>query len=127
MNVLIIDECEMVCEALSKYLELQQHSCTLSNNPKNALSLLYNFSYDIIISEYKFSNFDSFLLFKQVQQNFPQIKLIVLTEAELNSRDLCELHNFGIKTVYEKPISANIILETIENSIKIKFGVPIKL
>ena len=127
MNILIIDECETVCEVLSKYLELQQHSCTISNNPKNALSLLYNFSYDVIISEYIFSNFDSSLLFKQVQQDFPQIELIVLTEAELNSSDLSELYNLGIKTVYEKPISANIILETIENSIKIKFGVPIKL
>ena len=55
MRILLIDECSKLVDANQVFLEINGHSCFSTTSLTTATSIMSNFVFDLIISEYDFS------------------------------------------------------------------------
>ena len=82
LNILLCDDHELIISGLRQLLERENNvlSVTSASNGKDALDLLQNTSFDLLISDVSMPVMDGIELSKKAKQQFPQLKIIMLTQ-----------------------------------------------
>ena len=108
-RILMVDDKAALCFAMREYFKLNNYQVDCAHNVKDATTLLYAYSYAVVIADLDLDgthHLDGFKVLKLVQEQFPNTRIIVLTaygsgEVESECRD-CGVNAFLRKP---KPLS----------------------
>ena len=78
-KILIVDDEEIVRDAVADILELNGHRCTVAANPQIALEQISLVNPDLIISDYKMPGLTGLDLLKTVKKERPSQPFLMMT------------------------------------------------
>ncbi|MGY5147471.1 MAG: response regulator [Candidatus Nitrosopumilus sp. bin_7KS] len=113
MKILMIDDNEDISTAFSKYFIHLGHECSVSNNGQNALSMIENNSFDVILMDIAMPEFSgSDIVESLYSRNLISDKLIVaLTASSISDEEKDLLKKRGVHSILKKPIDPDDLLD----------------
>ncbi len=111
-NILIVEDDAALREALGETVNLAGHRACLAENGKVAMTLLETNQVDIIVSDVQMNEMDGNELLKKVQQNYPNIRVILIT-AHANIDDAVSAMRNGAIDYLTKPFEPELLMEKI--------------
>jgi len=114
-KILIIDDNISISKMLSKVLELEGHDCMISNEGRNALTLLENQKFDATILDIAMPGFSGLDIIDTLEKNdnLKDHKIIVLTASVISEDKMQELKKRGIHGVLLKPVDPDVLTSVI--------------
>jgi len=77
-NILILDPERDICELCARALETQRDcKCYLASKEEEAVSLLRDISFDLLLMDMSMAMSDDFALLKKIKRSFPRVAVIV--------------------------------------------------
>lgn len=119
INILVVDDEPLVRRSLSEFLTLEGFSVSSACNGKEALSLLKDYTADIIISDMKMPEIDGVELLKEVRNSYPMTSFIFITGYG-SIESAVEAMKEGAYDYITKPIIDNEIRLVLDRLIKQK-------
>jgi DNA-binding response OmpR family regulator len=112
MKLLIVDDCVDIVNILSSFLELSGHEIDKAPDGVEAVELLRNNSYDVVITDAQMPRMDGVELCKVVKSDFPATYIIGMT-GSFNALDAFKAA--GADICFAKPFHIDEIENAIEN------------
>jgi DNA-binding NtrC family response regulator len=107
-TALIIDD-EIDIGELVKFFLTPHLDCIVLNDPSEALKLLEQTKFDVVISDYRMNLVDGFEILKKAHAHNPKCAKILMTGAYFRPNELNNTFDFSIQLI-EKPFSAPELL-----------------
>lgn len=104
-TILIVDDEVDLCEILADYLE-DDFNCTVSSSPENALNLIKENSYDLVISDMHMPNVNGFEIIEAVKTKRPDTPVIILTGNSKTDPIVQDAITKGASGIITKPFSS---------------------
>jgi DNA-binding NtrC family response regulator len=77
-NILILDPERDICELCARALETQRDcKCYVASREEDAISLLGDISFDLLLVDMSMAMTDDFALLKKIKRSFPRVAVIV--------------------------------------------------
>lgn len=112
MKLLIVDDCVEIVNILSSFLELSDHETDKAHNGIEAVKLLRENSYNVVITDAEMPEMDGIALCKLIKSSFPDIYIIGIS-GSFNA--LNKLKESGADICFSKPFHIDEIEKVIEN------------
>jgi DNA-binding response OmpR family regulator len=112
MKLLIVDDYVDLVKILSSFLELSDHKVDVARNGIEAVKLLKNNFYEVVITDAEMPGMDGVELCKFIKFNFSDIYVIGVSGC---SHSLEELRDAGADICFSKPFHIEQLEKTIEN------------
>ncbi|MCG6552121.1 MAG: NAD(P)H-dependent oxidoreductase subunit E [Candidatus Magnetominusculus sp. LBB02] len=111
-SILIVDDSDIVVKSCEGILSPEGFLITGTTNSTDAIELIRNNDYDIVITDINMPGIDGFELIRQVNAVKPSVGIVVITgfASQKNIREILQL---GIIDYISKPFSPHTLLETI--------------
>lgn len=90
----------------------------LSNSGKDALNKLQTLNIDMIVTDYKMSDIDGYLLLKKVKKDYPDKIRIMMCEADNYTVISKSIFNGVAKTVLAKPFIGKNLVKSVKNILR---------
>lgn len=121
MKILIVDDNKELTYLFSRVLESTGHKCTVSNDGRSGLDLLYEQTFDAAVLDIDMPNFSGFEIIDALEKQgkLKQQKIVVLTATSIPDERLQVLKRRGIHACLKKPISPDSLLEILEKPVSI--------
>lgn len=116
-KILIADDNATVCDLLSKQLESQKMVTTSTSNGKEALEILTQVSFDLIITDLTMPEMNGIELAESIRKKYPATPVILLNPVN-DERYKQHAEIFG--TVLSKPVKPRLLLDAILNQLRNK-------
>jgi DNA-binding response OmpR family regulator len=118
LNILIIDDNEQITKMLTTFLELKKHRCTVANDGKRGLTLIYEIKYDVVLLDLAMPEFDGYAIIKALESKdmLKNNKIIVFTASTVTQDELNQLVRRGVTSYILKPIDIDLLLSKIIES-----------
>ncbi len=102
-RVLWVDDEEMIRNLGKERLEMLNYSTDVATSGEEALSMLQNNQYDLMITDVGMPNMSGWQLAEKINGNYPEMKIAVVTGwgADVSSE---EKEKYGVGYVLGKPI-----------------------
>lgn len=113
-KILVVDDHEQMRKYLKKVLH--NYNITEAENGKEALSILQNNNFDLILTDYMMPIMDGETLVKQLKQQQDKTPILVLT-ARTDQQGKLSMLRLGIDGYLHKPFMEEELLINIKNSI----------
>lgn len=112
LNMLIVDDEEQIVDLLSTMLKGMNHSVTGVSNSEEALTLIKNEKFDLIITDLGMPLVDGWQIAAAAKQKNPPIPVILLTGwgGDCNGKDL---KSQGVNAILCKPFKFDRLISTI--------------
>lgn len=111
-NILAIDDDQLSLKLLKSYLKGTPFQVTTVVDPEEALSLLRETDYDLVLSDIQMPALDGFEVMKSVQRNYPGLPVIMIT-AHGTISDAVRAIQEGAYDYLTKPLNQqDLILKT---------------
>ncbi|WP_461205000.1 response regulator transcription factor [Clostridium sp. DL1XJH146] len=120
-SIMIVDDEPIIRKGITNFIQWDSINCKVTSEATNGLEakeLIQSNKPDIIISDIKMPGMDGIKLSKYIHENFPEIKVILLTgysDFEYAQSAI----RYNVVDFVLKPSSNNKITEAIESAIKI--------
>jgi two-component system, NtrC family, response regulator HydG len=114
-KVLVVDNQMSTCDLLAKFLGKKGYEVETTTLGQNALMMLTQKSYDIIICDYRLPDIQGEELFDKVIQVHPQAAVIFMSR-EVNLRNAVDLIRRGAHNYLSKPLNPDELLSIIMES-----------
>ena len=103
IRVLWVDDEKMIRNVGKKLLKILNHSVDVAANGEEALNLLQNNQYDLMITDIGMPNMSGWQLAERIKGNYPEMKVAVVTGwgADVSNE---EKEKYGLGYVLAKPI-----------------------
>ena len=103
IRVLWVDDEEIIRNVGEKLLKILNHSVDVAANGEEALNLLQNNQYDLMITDIGMPNMSGWQLAERIKGNYPEMKVAVVTGwgADVSNE---EKEKYGLGYVLAKPI-----------------------
>ena len=108
LNVLIIDDDEAIAELTSMLLEDLEANPRVSFTPEEALGLLKNEKFDLVLSDFRFKDYNAITFLEKLEKlvsNPP--KTVIITGLNPSKDELEDLLKYSCLGVLEKPLEIN--------------------
>ena len=81
MKILVVDDNESILKMLEKFLTIKGYNCTVSQDGKNALEIMKNEKFDIVLLDLAMPNFSGYDIINDLEKNgkITEQKIIILT------------------------------------------------
>lgn len=112
MKLLIVDDSVDITSILSSFLELSGHEIDKALDGVEAVELLRNNSYDVVITDGEMPRMSGIELCKFIKSDFPATYIIGMSGS---FRALNEFKNVGADVCFSKPFHIDEIENAIEN------------
>ena len=111
MKILLVDDNKSITKVISKYLTVQGHQCSVSNDGKNGLNLIQSEKFDVIVLDLAMPGFTGFDILDSLETKglLKSLKIIILTAAELSENQIENMIKRGVKKVLKKPIPLDVL------------------
>jgi two-component system NtrC family sensor kinase len=113
-RILVIDDERAVRELISDALTIEGHDVHTAENGKDALDLISQRRFDLLLCDLRMPEMDGQALYEEVQRDHPQLlKRIVFVTAQANSADYGPfLRTTGIPVI-EKPFTLSQLRQAV--------------
>ncbi|MDC7228663.1 MAG: sigma-54 dependent transcriptional regulator [Spirochaetales bacterium] len=111
--VLIVDDEIKLCESLSQILKAHKIPSEYTDNPSEAVSLIKNKSYRLLISDIKMPGFSGIELLEQIKALDNKLQVIMIS-GYASVDTVVEAMKLGALNFYEKPIDIARFVEEIK-------------
>ena len=112
-RILVVDDEEALRTVLSSELKGEGYDVDTAADGDEAISVVQNKKFDLLLLDIKMPKVDGFEVFKFVKKSFPSIKVIMLTGfADL--KNAIESKKLGAEDFVSKPYDLVDLLTTIE-------------
>lgn len=113
MNILIAEDHALIVEGLKSLLESNGYSVFHAPDERMLMHVLSDRQMDVLIQDIRFGKVDARMLIPSIREQFPEVKILVLTSlddlASIQSILAANIHGYVIKS---EP--SNLILEAVE-------------
>lgn len=112
MKILIVDDNVDISVAFSKFFVYKGHDCTVSNDGQNALSMIEDCNFDVILMDLAMPDFSGPDIIESLHsRNLMNSKLVVaLTASSITDEDKTNLKKRGVHSILKKPIDPDELL-----------------
>ena len=119
LKILIVDDNLDMTEVLCKILSMKNHDCTTSNSGEEAIELVKNTQYDLMLLDLSMPGFSGIDVFDSLVNEglITKQKIVFLTATDLESNQINEMKKKGLSGVITKPIKIDKIFEIINQII----------
>ena len=109
--ILLVDDNNVSREAFAKILRLHGHDTMEAADASEALSILGNIHFDLVITDFVMPNMSGFQLITKIRQNWPRTK-IMLVSGYLTP-EIGEMISEDVEFI-PKPVEVSTLLNAIE-------------
>jgi len=109
MRILFVDTSKRIRDALSLFFEIEECNFLAVETPEEALKVLQNDIYDIIIADYYLPGRNGLEFLNHVKSNFSKT-IEILTTSYGDRKLVEEAKRAGIRDVIQKPFSAETLV-----------------
>jgi DNA-binding response OmpR family regulator len=115
MKILIIDDNEDITKAMSKYMTLKGHLCSVVNDGRSGLDLIENQTFDAVILDLAMPEFSGRDIIDALDKSgkIKNQNIIVLTASSITYDDESILKSKGTRSCLRKPIDPDVLLNHI--------------
>ena len=117
MKILLIDDDRWIRDSLTLFFEGEGCQLLALETAEDALDVLKNQEYDIIIADYRLPGIDGLEFFRRIQDAQSQPMKIFIT-AYKDERIVSEATKIGIQDFIEKPFTSSVIEQALSWIIK---------
>ena len=114
MKILIIDDNKNITTMLSKYLTLKKHDCVASNDGRNAVNIIQQSSFDVIILDLAMPEFTGYDVIKTLEERslLNKQRIVVMSALDISKEESEKLYEKNI-TLLRKPVQLQELLESL--------------
>jgi two-component system, NtrC family, response regulator HydG len=112
MKILIVDDDPAFNKMLTNFLQRQDFSVDAVHTSTNALLLLKEKIYDLVITDYKLPDFDGIELIKKIKASYPSTPIILITNYS-DIRTAVNSIKLGAFEFVTKPVIPDELLKTV--------------
>ena len=117
IRVLLIDDDEWIRDSLCLFFENEGWHLIALETAEEAIELLKNETYEIIITDYRLPGMDGLTFLRQIQAIQPRAMKILIT-AYWSKEVVSEANRLGVNDLIKKPFTTKVIEETLSRLIK---------
>jgi len=116
MNIHVVDDNESITQMLKKYFTLLGHACTVSNSGRNALTLIEDQKFDVILLDLAMPEFSGRDIVSHLVKSgkIKNTNIVVLTASSPSMDYEDELKEMGVHSILKKPIDPDSIMNHIQ-------------
>jgi len=111
MNILIVDDDLETADLLEASLSLWGYSASKANNGIQALEMLRQNSYDVVITDAQMPGMSGFELCKEIRSRWPQMFIIGITGA----LEVTKFREAGANVFFRKPFHLDELPSILKN------------
>ncbi len=115
MKCLVVDDNEEITHAILTFFETKNHSCRVINDGKDALEVIKNEDFDLILLDLAMPVFSGYDIIDELEaSNMLRPKnIVVITASQPNEPKHKKILEQGIKDILFKPISLERLKELV--------------
>jgi len=121
-KVLIVDDEKDFLEIIAERLSMRGMDVSTANSADDALRLVEEEPYDVVIMDFMMPAVDGFKALKLLKQKQPEIQIILLT-GNVPEQKHIEAKRLGALDVIEKPPDLKALIQKIKKAKKIRLSV----
>jgi len=121
-KVLIVDDEKDFLEIIAERLSMRGMDVSTANSADDALRLVEEEPYDVVIMDFMMPAVDGFKALKLLKQKQPEIQIILLT-GNVPEQKRIEAKRLGALDVIEKPPDLKALIQKIKKAKKIRLPV----
>ncbi|HHE74490.1 MAG TPA: response regulator [Desulfobacteraceae bacterium] len=115
LNILVIDDEDVICEACELVLSEKGHAVTVRNDGKAGLSAIRQGTYDILLLDMKLPDIDGMEILRTAQKEKPGLCIIVMTGYSSISNAVQAIKQ-GADEYLAKPFTEDELVQAIKKS-----------
>ncbi|GAB4276545.1 MAG: sigma-54 dependent transcriptional regulator [Opitutales bacterium] len=112
-GILVLDDEEDQAELIRAFLESYRFCADVTTNPKEAMRLIQNRRYDLIISDYQMPEVNGLEFFQEARKVDPDIPFI-LVSGVMGMPELVDAANQHVNCVLKKPFKSDDLIEKVK-------------
>jgi len=121
VHILVIDDDPHMFNLIKFYLSSEPYKLVSAKNGRQALHVLQNHSFDIILLDVLMPEMDGITLIKHLKDKFDSDTIVILVTAHGPEDRLMQTLKDGVYDILQKPLTANRLKLTVRNALKYKF------
>ena len=116
LKVLLVDDSQVARKYLHQLLDnLGIHAITEASDGAEAINILKQETFDLIVSDYNMPNIDGREMLEYIRSHGDQPTIpVMMVTSEQNSSQLAAIQNAGVSALCSKPLSYDILKKVIE-------------
>ncbi len=114
MKIIIVDDEQVIREALFEYLTQEGHECKIASSGYEALALISKSKPEVVLTDYNMPVMNGIELLKIVRERYSEIRVIIFT-GYADIENAISAINYGAYAFFRKPLD----LEDLSNTLKI--------
>ena len=120
-KLLLVDDDEHLLDLLSHQLQAHGHSVMQAANGRQALDLLENHDFDLLILDLIMEDMDGFQIVQEIRRSYAgnQLPVIMIT-TQGGSEDILQAIRLGANDYVIKPVALSALLARIQSQLSIK-------
>ena len=112
LNILLVDDEEVICSTLKRFLESKGHRVTTSLKAEEGFKLFKKDKFDVVLSDITMPGMDGIELIREMKEKNKDSKIIAIT-GHVRQQKLEEVKDAGAEEVLIKPFRNSSLYETI--------------
>ncbi len=115
MKILVVDDNDDITGLLKDLLQSGGYGVTTVNNGKDALNLIVNDGFDLILLDVTMPEFSGLDVVQSMKNSgdMEKNKVILFTAASISDKDIQDWVAMGVKSCLRKPFDPGMLFETI--------------
>ena len=120
-QILVIDDDEALCGLIEYKLKQKGHNVTVGYDGQEALELLKEKKYDILVLDIMMPKIDGFYLLREIRKSGSAApKATIVLSARHEEEDMLKAFELGAVDYISKPFSLNVLVARIDIALKHK-------
>ena len=117
MKILVADDNESIVRMLKNFFEMRGHTCIPSTDGRNALDLMNREKFDAVILDLAMPEFSGYDVINELERNgkIKNQNIVVLTASSITTDRVNSLLKQGIKSCLKKPVTPEVLLDTVDS------------
>ena len=115
-KLLVVDDEKEICEFLQAFFEERDFEVSTAYSGESALKDIERFAPQIVLLDIHMPGMDGLAVLKYIKENYPQIKVIMVTAIETRER-IEEAMRLGADNYITKPLSLEYLEKDVQEKI----------
>ena len=113
----MVDDNQDITKMLSRYFSLKGHQCIVSNDGQNALAILLNQKFDVVLLDIAMPEFSGIDIIDKLASSgkIKDQKIILFTASSPPPEEVDKMLKKGAHSCLKKPMDPDEILQYLEN------------